>query len=78
MPQNNHFCACFGVLEKLNLFRLNFAVPVNLYFAHFLQMKMVVKLQSRGKAWNQVFRVRNAVFYKITKLFWEKVTVIKY
>ena len=47
MPKNRQFWTCFGVLEPPNFFRLNFAVAVKLYFAHFLQMKMVGKLKSR-------------------------------
>ena len=47
MAKNSQFWACFGVFEYPNLFRLNFAVAVKLYFAHFLQMKMVGKLKSR-------------------------------
>ena len=37
------------------MFRLNFAVAAKLYFDHFLQIKMVGKLKSRGMAWNQLF-----------------------
>ena len=40
-----------------------------LYFAHFLQMKMVGKLKRSGIAWNQFFCVKNAVFHQITNLF---------
>ena len=68
MRQNNQFWECFCVLEKLNLFRLNFAIASKLHFAHFLQMKMAGKLKSRGIAWNQVFCVENAVFQQITNL----------
>ena len=32
MPKNSQFWACFGVFEQSNLFRLNFAVAVKLYF----------------------------------------------
>ena len=53
MPKNSQFWACFGVFEQLNLVRLNFAVAVKLYFVHFLQIKMVGKLKSRGIACNQ-------------------------
>ena len=69
MPQNSQFWACFDVFEQPNLFCLNFAIAVELYFAHFLQMKMVTKLKSREIAWNQVFSVQNAVFHQITKFF---------
>ena len=50
MPKNSHFWACFGVFEQLNLFRLNFAVAVKLYFVHLLLIKMVGMLKSRGIA----------------------------
>ena len=39
--------ACFGVFEQLNLFRLNFAVAVKLYFVHLLLIKMVGMLKGR-------------------------------
>ena len=44
MPKNSQFWACFGVFEYQNLFRLNFATAVKLYFVHFVLMKMVGKL----------------------------------
>ena len=47
MPKNSQFWACFGVFEQLNLFRLNFAVAVMLYFVHLLLIKMVGMLKSR-------------------------------
>ena len=47
MPKNSHF---FGVVEYLNLFCLNFAVAVKLYFDHFLQIKIVGKLKRRETA----------------------------
>ena len=47
MPQNSQFWACFGVFEQLNLFCLNFAVAVKLYFVHLLLIKMVGMLKSR-------------------------------
>ena len=47
MPKNSQFWACFGVLEQLNLVRLNFAVAVKLYFVHLLLIKMVGMLKSR-------------------------------
>ena len=47
MPKNSQFWACFGVFEQLNLFRLNFAVAVKLYFVHLLLIKMVGMLKSR-------------------------------
>ena len=46
MPKNSQFWACFGVVEQLNLARLNSAVAVKLYFVHILQIKMVGKLKS--------------------------------
>ena len=55
MPKINQFWACFGVVEQLNLARLNSAVAVKLYFVHILQIKMVGKLKSRATACNQVF-----------------------
>ena len=39
----------------LNMFRLNFAVAVKLYFVHFLQIKMGGNMKTRGTAWNQLF-----------------------
>ena len=62
MAKNSQFWACFGVFELLNQFRLNFAVAKKLYFVHFLQIKIVEKLKSRGIAWNQVFCVKKADF----------------
>ena len=62
-PQNNQFWACFGVFEYLNLFCLNFTAAVKLYFAHFLQVKMIGKLKIRGMAWNQVFSPNHKVFW---------------
>ena len=59
----------FVVFEQLNLFCLNFAVAVKLYFVHLLLVKMVGMLKSRGIAWNQVFCVKNAAFHQIAKLF---------
>ena len=47
MTKNSQFWACFGVFEELNLFRLNFAIAVKLYFVHFLLIKMVGMLKSR-------------------------------
>ena len=47
MAKNSQFWACFGVFEQLNLFRLNFAVAVKLYFVHPLLIKMVGMLKSR-------------------------------
>ena len=44
MPQNSQFWACFGVFEQLNLFRLNFALAVKLYFVVLL-IKMVGMLK---------------------------------
>ena len=39
---------------------LNFAIAVKLYFVHFLPIKMVVKLKSRGLVWNHFFCGKNA------------------
>ena len=64
MPENIQIWACFGVFQQLNLFRLNFAVVVKLYFVHPLLIKMVGMLKSCGIAWNQVFCVKN---HQITK-----------
>ena len=55
MVKNSQFWTCFGVLELLNMFRLNFAVAVKLYFVHFLQIRMGGNMKSRGIAWNQLF-----------------------
>ena len=52
MPKNSQFWACFGVFEQLNLFHLNFAVAVKLYFVYFVLMKVVGKLKRRGIVWN--------------------------
>ena len=38
MPKNTQFWKCFGVMEELNLFCLNLAIAVKLYFVHFLQI----------------------------------------
>ena len=78
MPKNSHFWACFGVFEQLNLFRLNFAVAVKLYFVHLLLIKMVGMLKSRGIAWNQVFVSKMLFFTKSQSCLGENVTVIKY
>ena len=51
MPKNSQFWSCFGVFEKPNLFRLNFAIAVKLCFVHFLLIKMVRKLKSRAIVW---------------------------
>ena len=51
------------------MFRLNFAVAAKLYFDHFLQIKMVGKLKSRGIAWNQLFCDKNADFSPNHKVF---------
>ena len=68
MPKNSQFWACFGVFEQLNLFRLNFAVAVKLYFVYPMLIKMVGMLKSRGIAWNQFFCVKNTVFSPNHKL----------
>ena len=70
MPKNSQFWACFGVFEQLNLFRLNFAVAVKLYFVHLLLIKMVGMLKSRGIAWNQVFCVKDVDFSPKHNFFW--------
>ena len=41
MPKNSQFWACFGVIEQLNLFRLNLAVAKKLYFVYPMLNKMV-------------------------------------
>ena len=56
------FGACFGVFEQLNLFHLNLAVAVKLYFVHLLLIKMVGMLKSREIAWNHIFCVKNVDF----------------
>ena len=68
MPKNSQFWACFGVFEQLNLFRLNFAVAVKLYFVHLLPIKMVGMLKSCGIAWNHT---------KSQSFFGENVPIIK-
>ena len=51
------------------MFRTNFAIAVKVYFAHFLKMKMVGKLKSRGIAFNQVFVSKVHFFsHQMTKL----------
>ena len=62
MPKTANFLSCFGVFEQLNLFHLNFAVAVKLYFVHLLLIKMVGTLKSCGIASNQVFYVTNVDF----------------
>ena len=44
MPKTANFLSCFGVFEQLNLFRLNFALAVKLYFVVLL-IKMVGMLK---------------------------------
>ena len=78
MPENSQILACFGVFEKLNLLRLNFAAAVKLYL-HFLQIKMVGKLKSRAIACNQVFLcVKNADFSPNHKVLGGNVPVFKH
>ena len=72
MPKNSQFWACFVVFEQLNLFCLNFAVAVKLYFVYPMLIKMVGMLKSRGIAWNQVFCVKNVDFSPNHKVFWVK------
>ena len=72
MPKNSQFWACFGVFEQLNLFRLNFAVAVKLYFVHLLLIKMVGILKSRGIAYNLFFCVKNVDFSPNHNFFWVK------
>ena len=68
----------FGVFEQLNLFRLNFAGAVKLYFVHLLPIKMVGMLKSRGIAWNQFFCAKNVDFSPNHKVFFgENVPVLK-
>ena len=62
MAKNSQFWACFVVFEQHNLFRLNFALAVKLYFVHLLLIKMVGMLKSRGIAWKKVFFVKNVDF----------------
>ena len=59
----------FVVFQQLNLFCLNFAVAVKLYFVHVLLIKMVGMLKSCGIAWNQVFCVKNVDFSPNHKVF---------
>ena len=74
MPKNSQFWACFGVFEQLNLFRLNFAVAVKLYFDHFLQIKMVGKLKSREMREISIFVTKMLIFHQISKFFAGKCT----
>ena len=70
----------FVVFQQLNLFCLNFAVAVKLYFVHLLLVKMVGMLKSRGIAWNQFFVSKMLLFHQITIFFFgggEIVPVIK-
>ena len=71
----------FVVFEQLNLFCLNFAVALKLYFVHLLLVKMVGMLKSRGIAWNQFFCVKNVAFSSNHNFFFlgggEIVPVIK-
>ena len=69
MPKNSHFWACFGVFEQLNLFCLNFAVAVKLYFVHLLLIKMVGILKSRGIAYNLFFVSKMLIFHQITMFY---------
>ena len=69
MPKNSQFWECFGVFEQLNLFGLNFAVAVKLYFVYPMLIKMIGMLKSRGIAWNQVFCVKNVDFSPNHKVF---------
>ena len=69
MPENSQIWACFGVFEQLNLFRLNIAIAVKLYFVHFLLIKMVGILKICGVEWNQLFCVKNVDFSPNHKVF---------
>ena len=72
MAQNGQFWAYFGVFEWLNLFRLNFAPAVKLYFLSFLRIMMGGNLKSPAITRNKIFCVKNVAFLPNHKVFWVK------
>ena len=70
--KNSQFWACFGVFEWLNLFRLNFAPAVKLYFLSFLRIMMGGNLKSPAITRNKIFCVKNVAFLPNHKVFWVK------
>ena len=69
MAQNGQFWAYFGVFEWLNLFRLNFAPAVKLYFLSFLRIMMGGNLKSPAITRNKIFCVKNVAFLPNHKVF---------